>query len=84
MNSNDAIPAVDALRAMLIRSGTPPELASEAAGQLLSLVEPSESTDGNRYLVLMNHQFVAEEREGRLWISREAFARVLEESGSGE
>lgn len=83
MDSNDAIPAVDALRAMLIRNGIPAELASEAAEQLLSHVEPAEGQGGSKYLMLLNRQFVAEERDGRLWISREAFERALDASDRG-
>ena len=77
MDPRQWVSARDALSAMLVKKGMPPNLASQAADQLISAVDPPSAEAGTRYLSLLQFQFSAEPRDGEYWLSREQFERAL-------
>jgi hypothetical protein len=77
MDPRQWVSARDALNAMLVKKGMPPNLAGQAADQLISVAGPPNAEAGTRYLVLLQFQFSAEPRHGEYWISRQQFERAL-------
>lgn len=76
MDLRGAIPARDALTAMLERKGIPAEIARGMASQSFSDIEDSPDS-GPRWVHLLHFQFIAEIVDGQYWIQRDEFERAL-------